>query len=273
MSKARNTQYVVLGPRNKVMGKTTSATPAALKRFFDRIKEKFPGKLKNEFFDVLTADGSKSGKIKLRDIIHREGDWHGAFHLHVFTVSNGRPFLLLQKRRHDKDVCPNKLDTVAAGHYAIGEEIQDGVREVEEEIGLKVSFEALRILGKRKNYDPQPEKGIFNCEFQDVALYQNDVPLEAYSLQESELAGLLKVDLAEFISLMGMRTSSLKGVEGLMFGQGNRLEKVELDVTRGDVWPANFDNYYLKTAILISMLFAGREIPERPFERDVSFYL
>jgi len=60
----------------------------------------------------------------------------------------------------------------------------------------------LFVLGKIINYDPQPDKGILNCEFHDVALYRCDQPLEAYTLQESELAGILKVNIHDFIDLM-----------------------------------------------------------------------
>ena len=261
--------YKILGVDNQDMGSIESPTPEALKQFYDAIKAGYAGKLKNEFFEVLNADGAKSGTLKPRDLIHKDGDWHGAFHLHVYSQSDSGNYILFQKRRHDKDVCPDKIDTVAAGHYAIGETIEDGVREVEEEIGLRVRFQDLTSLGRRINYDPQYDKGIFNFEFQDVAAYRCDQPLTDYRLQEEELAGLIKVELKSFIDLMMGRKDELKDVEGLMF-HGDQLQGEGVRITRDDIWPAPFDNYYLKTALIISNICEGRKVPAEPYKLDVT---
>lgn len=29
-----------------------------------------------EYFDLLDENGSKTGKIKLREWVHKDGDWH-----------------------------------------------------------------------------------------------------------------------------------------------------------------------------------------------------
>lgn len=264
--------YKIIGIKNRVIGYSEKTDPESLKPFYDKVNQSgYYGKMKNEFFELLDSQGDKTGRLKLRGAIHKDGDWHGAFHLHIFSREGNETFLLLQKRGHEKDVCPDKLDTVAAGHYAVGESLEDGVREVKEEIGLELKFDERRVLGKRINYDPQPEKGIFNCEFQDVALYMCDQPLEAYTLQESELAGILKVEIKDFIDLMLKRKESIDSVEARLFDQGILSDKL-ISIKRDDVWPT-FDNYYAKVALLVWKLVNKREIPKNPFNLDITAFL
>ena len=160
--------YTILGIKNKPMGVIDSSNLNSLDFFYQLIQSEYPKELKNEFLEILTPQGNKTGKIKLRDVIHQEGDWHGVFYLNIFSQDNGRLYLLLQKRKHDKKVCPNKLDSIVAGHYVVGEIIEGGVREVKEEIGLPVRFEDLTFLGKRRMLDVQPENNLYIHQIQDI---------------------------------------------------------------------------------------------------------
>ena len=45
-----------------------------------------------EFFDVLDEEGSKTGKIKPREELHRDGDWHKS--VHVWIVNDNAEVLL-----------------------------------------------------------------------------------------------------------------------------------------------------------------------------------
>ena len=84
-----------------------------------------------EFFDVLDENGNKTGKIKLRKEVHRDGDWHRSVHIWVIN-ENGD--VLLQRRAVDKDSNPNMLDISSAGHLSAGDESIDGaIREIKEE--------------------------------------------------------------------------------------------------------------------------------------------
>src|ERR671933_433987 len=49
-----------------------------------------------------------------------------------------------------KDTWPNKLDVTVGGHLGVGESVLDGIREVEEELGLTVVADELVSLGTRK---------------------------------------------------------------------------------------------------------------------------
>ena len=41
-----------------------------------------------EPFDVITADGRPTGRVKTRAEIHRDGDWHRAIHVWVAGVDD-----------------------------------------------------------------------------------------------------------------------------------------------------------------------------------------
>lgn len=53
-----------------------------------------------EYFDILDDNGNKTGKIKLRSEVHRDGDWHKAVHIWILNQSGD---ILLQRRSATKD--------------------------------------------------------------------------------------------------------------------------------------------------------------------------
>ncbi|MCK4319407.1 NUDIX domain-containing protein [Candidatus Micrarchaeota archaeon] len=261
-------KYKVLGVKNKIIGEISNPTPENLNKFYNIIKAGYPGKLTTEFFEVLDSEGNKTGNIKLRGLVHKEGDWHAGIHFHVYSIDAGKVYFLMQRRKYNKDVHPGKLDVIVAGHYKVGESMEDGVREVEEEIGLVVPFNKFTILGRRKNYDRDPERKIINNQFEDVVVYRCDQPLEAYSLQEEELDGILKLPLKDFISLMLGKISALSDIEAFLFNPKRELEKTRIEVTPEDVRPSS-DNYHLKTAILISRIIQEKSTPVNPYSMSI----
>lgn len=70
-----------------------------------------------EFFDILDGNGNKTGKIKPRTKVHRDGDWHKA--VHIWVINHKRE-ILLQRRCATKDSNPNMLTISVAGHLSAG---------------------------------------------------------------------------------------------------------------------------------------------------------
>jgi isopentenyldiphosphate isomerase len=79
--------------------------------------------------------------------VHADGWWHQTFHCLIISQRNDQPSLLLQLRHPDKDTFPNLLDISCAGHLLAGESAEDGVRELEEELGVQVAFSSLIPCG------------------------------------------------------------------------------------------------------------------------------
>lgn len=207
-----------------------------------------------EVFDILDpVTGYPTGQIKARSLVHAEGDWHGAFHL--WLVNNSKePMMYLQRRKEDKDVAPGYLDVPVGGHYRSGEKMADGVREVEEEIGLTVKLEDLTPLGKRLVV--YREEGIKNNELIDVFLYKTDLRIEAFQLQPEELAGFYEIPVREMLKLFTVEGYSYQaqGVEVL----NRQTQPHQLNVTKRSFVPS-IDAYAYKVAIQVERYFEGKQ--------------
>lgn len=147
----------------------------------------------DERFDVLTETGETTGRVKRRAEVHRDGDWHRAFHLWVAWPAPGGTTLLFQRRASTKDTAPDLIDVAVGGHFRAGETIQDVVREVEEELGLAPSLETLVFLGTRRAISRTPRW--HDRELQEVYLLLLDEP-PALRPHPVELSGLVQVTVA-----------------------------------------------------------------------------
>lgn len=145
----------------------------------------------DELLDVFDERGWHIG-VKRRDEVHRDGDWHLAFHLWV-TRPDG---VLLQRRAATKASWPGRLDATAAGHLLAGEAIRDGLREVDEELGVAYVFDQLADLGVHRVDEHA------NRELQHVFAIRDDRPLEAWTaFDHTELDGLVLVGHDDFARL------------------------------------------------------------------------
>lgn len=114
--------------------------------------------------EVLDEAGLPTGVRKARAAIHRDGDWHRAFHLWVVHPDG---HVLLQRRAPQKDLAGGKVDVSVAGHLRPAETLLDILREAEEEIGLVVrpgDLTFLETVRSERHY----LSGERDREFQDV---------------------------------------------------------------------------------------------------------
>lgn len=161
----------------------------------------------DEPIDVLDADGTPllgaDGMpiVKTRAAVHRDGDWHAAFHLWIYS----RDGVLLQRRGRFKRDWPGYLDASAAGHLTSGERPLDGLREVQEELGLSYLPEQLDELGRFPVVDHIDESagGGRNREHQYVYAVRDDRPLHAFTnFDPHEVEALVQVRWPGFLRLV-----------------------------------------------------------------------
>ena len=225
----------------------------------------------NELFDVYDGAGRATGRVKRRQDVHRDGDWHRSFHCWVTCETGGPPSLLIQRRGAEKDTWPGKLDVTVGGHFRAGETLADVVREVEEEIGQAVELDQLVSLG-RHVYVGEQAPGTLDRELQDVYLWRSPLPLEAYRPRPVEVAALEAVAVADLLALFaGSRERvpcrrvvphaplrgdfSLRGVGHIEWDKGSeRLAWGE--ITCDDFIPT-LDRYYYRVATVADLALRG----------------
>lgn len=89
--------------------------------------------MSEEIFDVVNERDEVIAQAP-RSEVHRRGLRHRAVHVLIFNAAGA---VFLQKRSPTKDCFPDRWDSSAAGHLAVGETYDAAaVREVEEELGI-----------------------------------------------------------------------------------------------------------------------------------------
>lgn len=149
-----------------------------------------------ELLAVVDREGEPLERGKPRSEVHRDGDWHRAFHLWVLRPDGG---VLLQRRSKRKDLEPGKVDVSVGGHYRHGETLADVVREADEEIGLLVRPELLTHLGtfeSERSYDDAIDR-----ELQEVYVVRDDRDLREFRTDCAEVAVLYDAPLDAAIAL------------------------------------------------------------------------
>jgi hypothetical protein len=153
--------------------------------------------------DTYDATGTRQLGTRSRADVHRDGDWHRAFHLWVASAGG----VLFQRRAAGKDTFPGMLDASAAGHLTAGEQIADGLREVQEELGVAYALDQLVDLGVHRVED-RPTPQMTNREFQHVFAVRDERPLQAWTdFDRGELAGVVLVSHPGYAGLVIARAA------------------------------------------------------------------
>lgn len=155
-----------------------------------------------EYIDLRGEDGSLTGEVKERGLIHRDGDLHGTAHVWLIRYREDKQSadVLLQKRSKNKDSFPGSYDISSAGHIPAGADFLDSaLRELEEELGIKAGAEDLNYGFTHMGYHEEEFYGkLFkNHEYSKVYLYECDLPVEEMKIQEEEVESVLWMDYRE----------------------------------------------------------------------------
>lgn len=151
--------------------------------------------MSKEYFDILDDMGNKTGKIKLRSEVHRDGDWHKAVHIWIL---NDKGEILLQRRCEAKDSNPNMLDISCAGHLSAGDvSLSGAIRELKEELNLDVNPEELRFIKTLKKSSKYTSTFI-NNEFDDLYILRTTKRIEDMKFQQEEISEIFFVPYKKF---------------------------------------------------------------------------
>lgn len=178
----------------------------------DEIKEIFQscaGKNENitaefitdEFLNLLDENERLTQKSKPRSLVHRDGDLHAVVHIWIIQRKDMGIYVLLQKRSDKKQINPGCYDVSAAGHITQGgEPRKTAVREIYEELGLKVPNEKLKIVGVHRN--TYCNGIVKDNELSAVYIYNEPVDIDSLTICEDEVAEVCWAEIDEMLTVM-----------------------------------------------------------------------
>jgi 8-oxo-dGTP pyrophosphatase MutT (NUDIX family) len=101
------------------------------------------------------------------------------------------------------------------------ETVEDGIREIKEEIGIDISFDKLVPLGVI-SYCASMENFI-DKELAHTYLYYNEISFDDFTLQVEEVAGIVKVEFIHFVELWNGKRETVKISGFEMTDEGNKV--------------------------------------------------
>ncbi len=147
-----------------------------------------------EVIDILDPyTTEKTGETQTRAQAYKAGGWHAVFHLWI--INTEKRTLYVQKRSQNKLFSKGLLDVTVGGTLRHGESVEDGIREVHEEIRINLKYEDITFLEKR--YSLACEEGHFNHQISYVFLYATDLPLLEIKYNPEEVSGLFEIPFDE----------------------------------------------------------------------------
>jgi len=206
----------------------------------------------DELVDVFDDRLRKIG-TETRYQAHLHGSWH--LNVHCWVVSGrGGGSILFQLRSRKKETYPGRLDSTVGGHIRAGETVRGVVREVREEIGLKVTIDDLVFLGTR--LDLGEYRGMIKKEVATVFLLRKDLLPSAYIVDPAEVYGLFEVGIQDGLRFFSKRSKQVDGVGCIWAGSPPMPMRERRRFARGDFVP-KVDSYYLTLCIMAERFLAG----------------
>lgn len=180
--------------------------------------------MENEQLKIFDDNKNHIG-VATREEVHRIGYWHEVFHCWFVSKEGDTDYLFLQLRSELKKDYPNLYDITAAGHLLASETVQDGVREISEELGVDLRFSELISLGV---IDYHETKGNFiDKELANVFLYKHTLSFDDFTLQKEEVAGIVKVDFNDFADLWLNETETTIPIRGFQLEKSGPVRIID----------------------------------------------
>lgn len=146
-----------------------------------------------ELINIYHEYGQLKGTLP-REKVHQLGEWHHTFQCLFIDKDN----IYLQKRSKSVSSYVGKFDITIGGHLLENETIIDGCREIEEELGVLISENQLKLLCMLPEslsdgeYLDNEFINIFVCEV-------NSKILSSIKFSDNEVDDLICVKIKDFI--------------------------------------------------------------------------
>lgn len=207
-----------------------------------------------EMIDIYDANLKHKGVME-RIKAHMEGEWHRTFHCWVVSTERGGSLIFQQRSKKMKNF-PGLLDVSAAGHIEAGEPIEEGVREVKEELGIDVDESRLIKLGERVEVADQAN-GQRNREYQSVYMYLTSQQISLYKPEEYEVTALVLLNIQDGFKMFRGEVDKVS-MTGCSYeiNENGIGEPFTLEATIQSFLP-RIQQYYLTSLIMAERLLEG----------------
>lgn len=189
-----------------------------------------------EMVDIFNENREYLG-VRSREDAHKEGLWHQTFQCWFVRRIDGVDYVYWQERHETKADFPGLLDITAAGHMGAGETLEQGAREVEEELGVPLTLAELHYYGCWKS---SYVRGTFkDNEFCHIYFYISEMTHDRFRFQDGEVSALVLMKLEDAKRLT---RGEVEAVTGTKIVPG-RKEEAEITVRMADVVPHEPEYY------------------------------
>lgn len=208
--------------------------------FLKRFRE---GKRKTaEYIDIYDSKENLLGYCE-KEKAHELGCWHKVFGCIIYNSKNSKVYFQLKNPKHNNIHTKELLEITAGGHLMAGETLEDGVREIKEETGLKVNFKELDFVEKRK-INIKVKQDYIVREFQYFYSLNRDIKLNDFiNYDKSEVSSFVELNIKDTIKLLNNKVEQIKGKKII----GNKIVKVNINIK-------DFDNAFVKDGLYLSLL-------------------
>jgi len=208
--------------------------------------------MKEEIADIFNENFELIGQASKSEIVAK-GLWCQSFHCWIIRPTSPG-YILFQKRASTKMTFPQLYDITCAGHYKAGENIPNGVREIEEELNKKVEFSTLVPLGIK--VDIGRLENIMIREFCHVFLLCDDTSPNDYNLGLDEVEGLIEISIKDGLDLFSGNKKEIFA-NGIVYNNSKKkIEKFQSMVNVSH-FIHRIDNYFYKIIILADRYLKG----------------
>ncbi|MAU31412.1 MAG: hydrolase [Flavobacteriaceae bacterium] len=154
--------------------------------------------MKEEFLEVYSPEGTKTGQKKSKSEIHRKGLFHSTVHVWIFTEEGN---ILIQKRSKKKELNPGVWDVSVAGHIKYNENIKKAAkRETLEETGVNINTKDLLKIGVYRSINIHPKA--IDKEFLHTYILKIDENSIDLNHKNNEVDDLKFISIEEMESLI-----------------------------------------------------------------------
>ena len=161
--------------------------------------------MREEFLEIYSPHGKKTGQKESKFNIHLNGFFHATVHVWIFT-RNGN--ILIQKRSKKKELNPGIWDVSVAGHVEFDESIKKAAkREAFEEIGININTKNLLKIGVYKSINIHPK--VIDKEFHHTYVLEVDDGLIDINHKNQEVDDLKFISIIEMENLIKKRNKKI----------------------------------------------------------------